>query len=82
MYINERRDLENQQNLCFGDTNVKLTQLLCGSETYIYDKDLNYFLISDIAPESLLAEENNIQWSRTLNGGEYLTLTQHPKAED
>ena len=66
MYINERRDLENQQNLCFGDTNVKLTQLLCRSETYINDNDLNYFLISDIAPESLLADENNVQWIRNI----------------
>ena len=61
MNMNERRDLETQNNLQSVNTSVKLDQLLCRSENYINDKDLNYFLITDVVPETLLTKES-VQW--------------------
>ena len=43
MNVNERQDLENQKNLRYADTSVKLDQLLCKTENYINDEDLNFF---------------------------------------
>ena len=65
MNMNERRDLENQKNLRYADTSVKLDQLLCRSENYINDEDLNFFLITDVVPENLLLTES-VQWIQNI----------------
>ena len=62
LYVDERREQESQQKLIYGNTNVKLTQLLCKSELFINDQEYKYFLIADSIQESTLSDDDELGW--------------------
>ena len=44
------------------DTNVKLTQLLCRTESCINDQEYKYFLITDKPKKETLNDEDSLKW--------------------